>query len=57
MAYYAPNTLFRQIPVIPQHAVLLFIDVQNYNCSRKGALYQAHVVKGQQDVGCDRAQA
>ena len=52
MAYYVPNTQFRQIPVIPQHAVLLFVDAQNYNCSRKGALYQTHIGKGQHHVGC-----
>jgi len=31
--------LSREIPVEPTHTALLFVDVQNYNCSREGGEY------------------
>lgn len=50
MAYFLPQTHFRETAIVPQHTVLLFIDVQNYNCHRAGALYKAHVNQGKQNV-------
>jgi ureidoacrylate peracid hydrolase len=30
----------REIPVVPSKTALLFVDVQNYNCSRSGGEYK-----------------
>ncbi|BDA47138.1 probable peroxyureidoacrylate/ureidoacrylate amidohydrolase RutB at C-terminar half [Coccomyxa sp. Obi] len=40
-ATYKPQTHLRQIPVVPNEAAVLFIDVQNYNCHKDGAEVQA----------------
>ncbi len=49
MAYYRPQSELRQVPITdPKRAALLFIDVQNYNCSRDGAIYKA--AEGKHDV-------
>lgn len=50
MAYYRPQTSRRQAELQPRQAALLFIDVQNYNCSKQGALYQA-LTEEQRQVG------
>jgi nicotinamidase-related amidase len=39
MAYYRPQREMRQVALEPAATALLLIDVQNYNCDRKGALY------------------
>jgi ureidoacrylate peracid hydrolase len=36
-----PDTLSREIPVVPQRSALLFIDVQNYNARADGGEYKA----------------
>ncbi len=41
MAYYRPATTGRQAPLVPAASALLFIDVQNYNCHRDGAIYRS----------------
>eukprot|EP01025_Chloroclados_australasicus_P001864 TRINITY_DN10447_c0_g2_i1.p1 TRINITY_DN10447_c0_g2~~TRINITY_DN10447_c0_g2_i1.p1 ORF type:complete len:235 (-),score=5.41 TRINITY_DN10447_c0_g2_i1:245-949(-) len=38
-AQFNPQTELRQVTVIPQETVLLFIDLQNYNCHREGSLF------------------
>ncbi|KAL4459202.1 hypothetical protein ABPG75_014081 [Micractinium tetrahymenae] len=40
MAYYRPETQLRQSALQPGATALLFIDVQRYNCSKDGAIYQ-----------------
>ncbi|GLC33486.1 hypothetical protein PLESTB_000080100 [Pleodorina starrii] len=41
MAYYAPQSHLRQEPIRNPHtACALFIDTQNYNCHRDGAIYK-----------------
>ena len=35
-AFYKPQTQLREKAVVPSEAALLFIDVQNYNCSPEG---------------------
>lgn len=39
MAYYRPEPERRQAALVQSQSALLFIDVQNYNCSTSGALY------------------
>src|SRR5690348_8957572 len=34
-----PSTLSREIPIDPEHAALLFVDVQNYNARPDGGEY------------------
>jgi nicotinamidase-related amidase len=29
----------RDVPIDPQHAAILFVDIQNYNCDRRGGEY------------------
>lgn len=41
LATYKPQTHLRQIPVVPNEAAVLFIDVQNYNCHKDGAEVQS----------------
>lgn len=41
MAYYRPQTELRQAGIIKGHAAIIFIDVQNYNCSKLGGIYKA----------------
>lgn len=41
MAYYRPDTGGRQAALVPPAAALLFIDIQQYNCSPEGAIYRA----------------
>lgn len=41
MSYYRPATAARQAALVPASSALLFIDVQRYNCSQEGAIYQA----------------
>jgi ureidoacrylate peracid hydrolase len=36
------HTLSREVPIEPAHAALLFVDVQNYNCTWEGGEY-AHL--------------
>lgn len=48
MAYYWPQAEGRQAALDPAAAALLFIDVQNYNCSRQGAIYRSLAPKQQQ---------
>ncbi|GAB4813166.1 hypothetical protein N2152v2_000212 [Parachlorella kessleri] len=50
MAYYRPDPARRQVPLQPQQAALLFIDVQNYNCSKQGAIYRSLSPEQQQDA-------
>jgi nicotinamidase-related amidase len=51
MAFFSPQTQFREIAIVPQHTVLLFVDVQNYNCHRGGMLFKTLTSQGQQNVG------
>ena len=51
MAYYRPDPTTRQVPLQPQQAALLFIDVQNYNCSKQGAIYRS-LSPEEQQVEC-----
>lgn len=39
MSYYRPETHRRQAVLVPSQSALLFIDVQNYNCNKQGAIY------------------
>ena len=41
MAFYRPEAHRRQAELEPAAAALLFIDVQRYNCSHEGAIYQS----------------
>lgn len=41
MAFYLPESSRRQAAVEPASAAILFIDVQNYNCSKSGAIYRS----------------
>jgi ureidoacrylate peracid hydrolase len=41
MAYYRPEAQRRQAALVPSSSALLFIDVQAYNCSKDGAIYQS----------------
>ncbi|WIA44448.1 hypothetical protein OEZ86_007199 [Tetradesmus obliquus] len=41
-AVYQPQCLLREVAVDPRQAAVLFIDVQNLNCHRGGALYRNH---------------
>lgn len=50
MAYYRPEPHRRQAAVVPATAALLFIDVQVYNCSKDGAIYQS-LTEEQRNVG------
>ena len=38
-AYYHPNPQHRQIVLEPTTSAICFIDTQNYNCSKDGAIY------------------
>ncbi len=38
-AYFRPQAHQREVPLVPRDSVLLFVDVQNYNCSRDGAVH------------------
>lgn len=40
-AFYRPEAHRRQAALEPHQAALLFIDVQNYNCSKRGAIFQS----------------
>ena len=51
MAFYRPDTAPRQAALVPAAAALLFIDVQNYNCSKKGAIFQGLPEEAQQVDG------
>lgn len=42
-AYYRPQVDGRQAPVNPQHTAICFIDTQNYNCSKNGAIYKSYL--------------
>jgi hypothetical protein len=42
MAVYQPQCLLREVAVDPRQAAVLFIDVQNLNCHRGGAIYRNH---------------
>lgn len=53
MAYYRPEAHRRQAPLVPATAALLFIDIQAYNCSKEGAIYQS-LSKEQQDSEATR---
>ncbi len=48
-AYFRPQAHRREAPLVPRDSVLLFIDVQNYNCSRNGAV---HAASGSQVCAC-----
>ena len=50
MAYYEPNVQLRESPVVPASTAVLFIDCQNYNCHREGAIYR-HYSAEQKEVG------
>lgn len=50
MAFFSPQTQFREIAVVPQHTVLLFVDVQNFNCHRGGTLYKTYQGQGKTKV-------
>lgn len=50
MAFFNPQTQFREIALVPQHTVLLFVDIQNYNCHRGGTLYKTLIAQGKQNV-------
>lgn len=41
-AYYLPNPALREVPVVIGSTALLFIDTQNYNCHRQGAIYRQY---------------
>ena len=41
VAYYRPQREQRQAVLVPGQSALLFVDVQNYNCSKQGAMYAA----------------
>ena len=41
MSYYLPAAAGRQAALVPASSALLFIDVQRYNCSQDGAIFQA----------------
>ena len=42
MAYYLPEKHLREVAIpSASSTALLFIDVQNYNCSRDGAIYMS----------------
>ena len=53
MAFYRPDTAQRQAALVPTTAALLFIDVQNYNCHRQGAIFQGLSEEAQQVGGCE----
>eukprot|EP01023_Acetabularia_acetabulum_P042077 TRINITY_DN4129_c0_g1_i2.p1 TRINITY_DN4129_c0_g1~~TRINITY_DN4129_c0_g1_i2.p1 ORF type:complete len:261 (-),score=25.52 TRINITY_DN4129_c0_g1_i2:391-1074(-) len=36
---FLPKTQIRQQNIVPEESVLLFIDLQNYNCNKMGALF------------------
>ncbi|KAG2482014.1 hypothetical protein HYH03_019038 [Edaphochlamys debaryana] len=41
MAYYRPQKHLREVPITdPKSAAVLFIDTQNFNCHRDGAIYK-----------------
>lgn len=41
MAFYRPETGPRQAALHPPASALLIVDVQRYNCSKNGAIYQS----------------
>ncbi|KAG2436168.1 hypothetical protein HYH02_011672 [Chlamydomonas schloesseri] len=53
MAYYLPQRHLRQEPILDaSKCAVLFIDVQNYNCHRSGAIYkQGDKTGGDEDPG------
>lgn len=53
MAFYRPDTAQRQAALVPATAAMLFIDVQNYNCHRQGAIFQGLSEEAQQVGGCE----
>jgi len=40
-AFYTPETSAREAALSPRKAAICFIDTQNYNCSKEGAIYRA----------------
>lgn len=42
MAVYQPQRLLREVAVDPRQAAVLFIDVQNFNCDKRGAMYRSY---------------
>ena len=40
-AYYRPERHLRDAPLVPSGSVLVFIDLQNYNCALAGAINTA----------------
>lgn len=51
MAFYRPATAARQAELQPSASALLFIDVQIYNCSKAGTIYQSLNEQEQQASG------
>lgn len=51
MAFYRPATAPRQAALQPSVAALLFVDVQRYNCSKDGAIYQSLSEEERQSEG------
>ncbi|KAG2428914.1 hypothetical protein HXX76_011159 [Chlamydomonas incerta] len=52
MAYYQPQRHLRQEPIQDaSKCVVLFIDVQNYNCHRGGAIYKQEGKSDEEDPG------
>lgn len=52
MAFYRPATAPRQAALQPSVAALLFVDVQRYNCSKDGAIYQSLSEEERQASDC-----
>lgn len=50
-AYYNPAPHLREVAIAsPSATAVLFIDVQNYNCHRAGAIYR-HYSSAELEVG------
>uniref|UniRef100_A0A7S0S0R6 Isochorismatase-like domain-containing protein n=1 Tax=Chlamydomonas leiostraca TaxID=1034604 RepID=A0A7S0S0R6_9CHLO len=39
-SYYNPTPHLREVPCVPSSTAILFIDTQNFNCHRAGAIYR-----------------
>jgi hypothetical protein len=55
-AYYQPQPMLREVAIDPAQSVVLFVDIQNYNCHRDGAMYHAYN-KAEIEVGAETMHA
>lgn len=49
MAFYRPDTSLRESALAEGSSAILFVDVQNFNCSKSGAIYRNSLEEQRQD--------